>query len=197
MIRKVTLFVFFCFAVFIVNAQVEKGKFLLSGSSEFSLSSSTSTPKYDGETIDEYEIKTSSFKIAPEFGYFVMDGLAVGVSLSYERAKSKFGDEDWSDPSTSLGIAAFGKYYIGESKFKPYGGAMVGYLSSASSNDDEYKFGGLALGFELGGAYFVNESIAIEAGLAYNYAKLKNSKDSKAVYNVGGLGLNIGVTVAF
>lgn len=197
MIKKISLFTVVLLTVFTVNAQVEKGKVYLAGASSFSYSSASSTPEYDGETYDDYKVKTSSFGFSPQVGFFVIDGLAVGLDLSYTSSKGKIGDGEWSDPSKRFGFAPFGKYYIGKSKFKPFGMLKMGYLLYSDSDDDSDKYSGLSLGFTVGGALFVNEFVALELGLGYDYANLKNKENDKFVYKNGELGLKIGISVAF
>jgi len=197
MIKKISLFTVVLLTVFTVNGQVEKGKVYLAGASSLSYSSATNTPEYDGETYSDFEVKVSSFGFSPQVGFFVIDGLAVGLDLSYTSTKTKLGDGDWSDPSKRFGFAPFGKYYIGKSKFKPFGMLKMGYLLYSDSDNDADKYSGLNLGFTVGGAYFVNEFVALELGLGYDYSKLKNKADSKEVYKLGELGLRIGVAVSF
>lgn len=197
MIKKIALFAVAALLAVGANAQIEKGKIYVGGKTNLSFTSMTVTPEYDGESDDDLKMKTQSFEFSPEVGYFIMDGLAVGLNLSYETAKAKVGDGDWSDPAKSMGVAAFGKYYMGSGNIKPFGMARLGFMSSADSDDDADKFSGLAFGAAVGGAYFLNESVALELGVGYDYAKMKNKDDDKSALKAGQLGVNIGVVVTF
>ena len=75
--------------------------------------------------------------------------------------------------------------------------AKLGFMSESEGDDDAAKFSGLAFGAAIGGAYFVNESVAFELGVGYDYAKLKNKEESKYSLKGGQLGVNIGVVVTF
>lgn len=195
MIKKITLFVVVLFTAFSVNAQIQKGRFLVGGTSNLSFLSSKSTYRYDGTTTKK--IKISSFEFSPEVGYFIMDKLAIGLDLSYSSEKEKVDNEAWSDPSRTFGMAFFGKYYFEAGSFKPFGKAQLGYLHIAGSDNDVNKFNGVALGVAAGAAYFINDLVAFEASLGYDYAKVKNVKDNKYEDKVGGFGLNIGIVVTF
>ena len=91
-----------------VNAQLEKGKILVGGSSNLRFSSNTWSTEVEGEDDSYHKSKTSEFSFVPQVGYFVMDGFAVGLNLAYTSSKSIWNDSEWSDSSTSLGIGLFG-----------------------------------------------------------------------------------------
>ena len=61
-----------------------------------------------GEGSDEATY--TELSISPSFGYFIMDGLAVGITALYESSKYKSGDYE-SDPYVIYGLGVFGKYY--------------------------------------------------------------------------------------
>lgn len=195
MIKKIALFAVAALLAVGANAQIEKGKIYVGGKTNLSFTSATVTPEYDGTAGDK--TKTQSFEFSPAVGYFIMDGLAVGLDLSFSTEKEKVGDGDWSDPMKTTVIAAFGKYYMGSGNIKPFGMARLGYAAVSMADDDAFKSSGLAFGAAVGGAYFLNESVALELGLGYDYLSLKNKKDDKSVDKVGALGVNIGVVVTF
>ncbi len=178
-----------------VSAQVEKGKILLGGTTAFSYSSMTLKFEYDGEEFDEMEMKMADLTFSPILGYFVMDGLAVGLDLNYTSSKAKIGDGDWSDPSTELGASLFGRYYFGSGNFKPFGHAQVGFMSMSDSDADEDKYSGLVYGLGLGADYFLNDNVALELGISYNMGKIKNKADDLEVIKPGVLSFGIGVFV--
>jgi len=195
MIKK---FGFIAVAVLIASsasAQLEKGKILVGGRTNMSFTSVNENHAYDGSSVGE--IKTQMFEFSPEIGYFVMDGFAIGANISYRSVKGKIGDGDWSDPSRYTGISAFGKYYLDYGQFKPFGMAKLGFMAQSQGSDDADKYRGLSIGFGVGGAYFITESIAFEAGLVYDYTKFKNKEESKYVIKQGQLAISVGVVVAF
>jgi outer membrane protein len=195
MIRKIVFIAFAIIIAFSASAQIEKGKILVGGRTNMSFTSVSLNEEFDGSNVGE--MKTQSFEFSPEIGYFVMDGFAIGANISYRSVKGKIGDGDWSDPSRYTGVSAFGKYYLDYGQFKPFGMAKLGFMAHSEGTDDADKYRGLALGVGVGGAYFVTESIAFEAGLVYDYTKFKNKEESKYVVKQGQLAISVGVVVAF
>ncbi|HPF93080.1 MAG TPA: hypothetical protein PLV65_04050, partial [Tenuifilaceae bacterium] len=127
--RKISLLAGALIIALGLNAQVEQGKILIGGSSNLRFSSNTMSSEVVGVEDSDSQLKTSEFSFEPQVGYFVIDGLAVGIDLSYISSKSKWGDMDWSDPSTALGIGLFGKYYVGDTNIKPFAQANIGFMS--------------------------------------------------------------------
>lgn len=195
MIKKLTLLLAVALAALTANAQLQKGRILVGGSSNLSFLSSKNTSKLDGSTVQE--VKTSAFEFSPEVGYFAMDNLAVGLDFTYASEKVKVDDNDWSDPTTTLGMGIFGKYYFDAGIVKPFGRANLGFLHVATSKDDEDKYNGIGLGVAAGAAFFATESIAFEASLGYEFANLKNADNDNFKNKVGVFGINIGITVVF
>jgi outer membrane protein len=195
--RKISLLAGALIIALGLNAQVEQGKILIGGSSNLRFSSNTMSSEVVGVEDSDSQLKTSEFSFEPQVGYFVIDGLAVGIDLSYISSKSKWGDMDWSDPSTALGIGLFGKYYVGDTNIKPFAQANIGFMSISYGDDDTDKYSGLAFGGVLGAAYFINEYVGLEMGIGYAFAKIKNKDNKDEIGKESGLGVNIGIVVAF
>jgi hypothetical protein len=141
------------FAAF-VNAQTAKGDWMVGGGLSFNTT--------EGAT---------SFTFMPNVGHFFGRNFAAGAEMTIST--SKFGELR----STSLGIGPFLRYYLElkEPAFKPY---VHGAFSVASIRS---KFMGVsetetATGFllGLGGAYFINNNVAIDGLAGYNYTKVEN-----------------------
>ncbi len=100
-------------------------------------------------------------------------------------------------PSISMGVGLFGKYYIGSGNFKPFAQANLGFMSMSEGDDDDDKYSSLAFGGVLGAAYFLNENIALEFGLGYIMANMKNKADEKEVMKGGDFGFKMGFSINF
>jgi hypothetical protein len=153
-------------------AQFEQGTMLVGG--DFGLEFSTEKSKYNNQTNTEG--KGSSFTLEPQFGYFVIDNLAVGGELGVSLSSWKPEGSDGKSSSTTITIAPFvryyfepgvfleGKYAIGSSKFKD------DYFGDV----EESKYG--VSGWSLGAGYaiFLNDNVALEPMLGYQSMTLKN-----------------------
>ena len=68
---------------FSLSAQTQKGSYLIGGSSELNYTSVTLLEVDGVEPVDADA--NTTFKLDLNGGYFVSDGLAIGVTLSYEK----------------------------------------------------------------------------------------------------------------
>jgi outer membrane protein len=108
-------------------------------------------------------------------GYFIRNNLLIGMGLSLALNSSH--PFDLLDKrQVGIGPAPFVQYYIGASNLKPYLGVAYSY----SYDQYRYKFptaGGSSTrkGYSetltptLGLAYFLNERVALNTGLSYNF----------------------------
>ena len=174
-------------------AQVGKGSKYVNASSSLSFTSMKYTLDY-GEGTDEESV--SEFSISPSVGFFIMDGLAVGITALYESSKYKYEGIE-SDPYVVYGLGVFGKYYFGQGAIKPFGKAEVGILGESSGEDDVDKASGMGFGAGAGVAYFLNEFVAVEAGLDYSVANMKNKEFDELELKMSGIQFKVGFTIAF
>lgn len=117
----------------IASAQINQGTVLVGASSNLNFSSI----KFDGN--DRFSV----FDLDAKVGYFVIDNLAVGFDLGYQKI------DDFS--SSNFGI--FGRYYY---QGKIFGGVGL----SISKFEDQGNQ--TTIPFEVGYAAFITENIAIE-----------------------------------
>ena len=150
----------------VVNAQTEKGDWLVGGS--FSLNTT------EGNT---------SISLMPNVGHFFAKGFAAGAEMLISTAK--LGEIR----NTSLGVGPFARYYfeLKEPIFKPYvhGAFSVASIrTKAFGNSETETATGFLLG--LGGAYFINNNVAIDGLAGYNYSKVENSDGNGGfVFRIG------------
>lgn len=162
--KKVVLSVFAVLVVFAASAQIEKGTWLASGGSNLSFTS-------NNEDAGDY----SEFDVNVKAGYFVIDNLAVGLLVGYNKLNFNADGADSPDATTAIGL--FGRYYVN-------GNVLLGAnFASAKSGD----LSGTQIGLEAGYAIFLNNAVAIEPALNYNIfgGDLEGAQ----------FGLNVGISV--
>ncbi|MBW6537704.1 MAG: outer membrane beta-barrel protein [Mariniphaga sp.] len=184
-----------------VTAQTEKGKFLLGGSSNFTatfLKSQTETENYESDPVS-----ASTIEFSPQFGYFVVNGLAIGldVPISFSTEKD---DGDKFKTSTWL-VGPFVRSYLGGQNVKPFLQASIGFGKSKYDSNYEYihypdditKFD--LFGYEAGGgiSMFINQHVAFDVAVGYASvrSKFKNVYKENAKTTVSGFGASFGLIV--
>ncbi|HEX2396044.1 MAG TPA: outer membrane beta-barrel protein [Bacteroidales bacterium] len=183
-----------------LNAQTEAGKILVGGSSE--LSFGAITQKYKSDDGDGTAGKITQFSLAPEAGFFVIDNLAVGLSLDMSLSSSKEDGSEFRETFTTLLAAPFVKYYYDLGKIKPFAKAAVGLGSStyklSDGSDSETEKTGI-FGWELGvgAAMFMNDNVALEVGIGYQSISQKDKQDNDIDLRIinGGIAFAVGIAV--
>jgi hypothetical protein len=177
------------------QAEIEAGTFLMQMGGDGISFSSQSVSSMDGygdaefkDTYDKYN--TSSFGINAMAGYFVADGLAIGLVLSSKSTTTSIeynSDTGMDDPddqvTTALTIAPTVRYYIGESGVW----SQVSYAFGSQGTDygqDDYEPSAIsALGFGAGYAISLNDYISLNPSLGYS---LQTQTDKDAGYDSNG-----------
>jgi hypothetical protein len=184
-----------------LNAQTTAGKLLLGGSSSMGFAASTNKWKDDnGSGTDSKDL---SFNLTPQVGFFVINGLAVGLVLDIEYAASKDDASNDKDISTTVVAGPFVRYYFGSSKIKPFveGSGGFGVYSDKYDPDEGNtitdKYGVMALQGKGGVAFFLNDAVSLELGLSYNYLSVKPKEDNDTNFKMmnGGIAMDIGIVV--
>lgn len=190
--KKITILTFAIFATLGAYAQYNQGRMLVGGSLGFS--AQTEKTKYDGNT--QTDGKWTSFSLEPQFGYFVIDNLAVGASL--DLGLSKWKDEADSDDDysvTSFEFTPTVRYYLPQNIFfQGQVGVGTAKYKYGSGNIDEDKYSTLSFALAAGYAYFLTDNVAIEPMIGYGSSSEKNKHtDVKHINN--GLFLRVGLQV--
>lgn len=150
----------------IVNAQTDKGDWLAGG----------------GLSLNTTEGNTS-FTFAPNIGHFFAKGFAAGAEMTIMT--SKFGEVR----TTTLGVGPFARYYfeLKEPVFKPFAHVGFNVLSIRTKQPGETETEtarSFLLG--LGGAYFINDNVAIDGLAGYNHTKVENVEGNGGfVFRIG------------
>ena len=161
----------------LVDAQVDKGKLFLLGSSDLSLLSGKEKYKYDGTTEEGY--KFFQFNFMPKIAYNVIDGLPVGLFMNIDTysEKAQNGDDKYSE--TCFAIGPFARYYFTNYKnLMPFAEAMVGFGAAPYNIDgDKYKQSYLAYQLGAGASYFFTDRIAADLFLGYLHEKYTEKEE--------------------
>ncbi len=173
-------------------AQFSQGTKMIGGVAGFGVT----TQKYkDGNTT--VSVGTSSyFSLEPQFGYFIIDRLAIGAGLDLNLSSFKYKNDDDKESSTSLAFTPFVRYYL-PNKIFFFGETGFGVSKEKATDGNETyesKRNIFSWGLGAGYAIMLNESVAIEPMVGYGGTSYKNpDNDARAVYP--GLYAQIGIQV--
>lgn len=165
--KKILVTILLTFIVYSLNAQTDKGDWLVGG-------------RFDVNTGDN----SSQFRFSPGAGVFVINNLAIGGNFTIDYVKS--GDVK----STDFGLGPFARYYFTTSNAKPLVHTAFNYISSKvkgpSTSITNNGFNFLVAG---GVALFINENVSVEILAGYSHTKYKDFDGS------GGFNLGVGFQV--
>lgn len=142
-----------------------------------------------GSSIGGLNFSGSSTNVSfyPRAGYFVVDNLAVGLSIyvDYSSTSNNGG-------STSLGVGPFVRYYFGDGKLKPlleanfnYIHGSYKYFNGQTTESDSYTNASLKGGV----AYFISDNVSIDGIVGY-------TRDLQSgMGNLGSIGISFGFQV--
>lgn len=133
-----------------------------------------------------FEGKTFNVNLMPQAGYFISDGVAIGLTAGGGLQTVKHGDNIWN-----YKVAPFVRYYFPEgasSSGRFFGQGDIGISGASAGSDSDTSF---AFGINAGYAHFITPSVALEAMVGYNYSK-SDVADAKAQT---GLGLALGFQI--
>ena len=185
--KKITLTLLFVCFTCVLFAQTERGRFLISGDSKLAFYSVT----------DEFSTgsTTNEFEFSPQIGYFISNGVAIGIQVPIQY--QKISEESSYDETHSVFFAPFIRSYMGKSRLKPYFEGSVGLgvsksessYESESSSENQYM---INLGAGL--AYWMTKNVSFETGLKFIYLSYGSSGSSNNVSK--GFGFNMGFAIS-
>lgn len=127
-----------------------------------------------------FEGKNFNINVLPSAGYFISDGIALGVQLKGSLNALSGQENIWG-----YGLTPFVRYYF------PQGSTATGRFFAHGNIGVEGSRPGagasLALGANLGYSHFVTNSVALELTAGYNYSK------ATAINAVAQTGLGVGL----
>ena len=158
--------------VFALSAQTEQGRMLIGANTSLAISSSSiMSYTIDGDEPDWFDADdyptTTTTSFAVDYGYFVIDNLAVGVGLNYSATKIDYADgDDYDGSTTAYGI--FSRYYIGGVAFVGAGYAMA---TNSEWDEDYYDDIDMSLNVlmaEAGASIFLSDKVAFTPKIQYS-----------------------------
>lgn len=128
--------------------------------------------------------KSWSVRFTPAAGYFVAKNLVIGtgipLSINYASVGQSGSYYQGDDVfNTSLGLSPFIRYYVGETRLKPYLGVSYSYLyktykyshSTFPIADISTTTYSTVIAPSIGLAYFISPQIAFNIDLSYNISQ--------------------------
>ena len=137
---------------------INRGNILMGGS----IYGGYSFSKQDDESYNDIH-----FTLNPSVGYFIIDGLAIGIILSINYSKS-FGEVEYS--YSYIGLETFIKYYFRNGLFIN-GNTGITFNFREITDYRGYQF---QLRPGVGYAFFVNSKISIEPSVNYQFIFFHN-----------------------
>jgi len=132
-----------------------------------------------------FESENFNINVMPKAGYFIFDGIAVGLGVDLGLSTVKGGENIWG-----YGIKPFLRYYFPEgasSTGRFFGQGDIGVTGATEGTADT----SFAFGLNMGYAHFITRTVALEVTAGYNYSK--SSSASAVAQN--GLGAAVGFQI--
>lgn len=190
--------------IFSASAQTSSGDILLDAGTDFSFTS-LKLNDIDPGGLNGLSSKSSAIELNASGGYFIMDGLVLGLGVAYSSGKTTvdLGGGESVSTETSLVIGPMLRYYIGETNLWgqiSYGlgsGKEKDETGGTTTETDDPKIGAFGLG--LGYAHFLNDNISINPSLSYSMVtattEVSGSDDIKM--KMGGISFGIAFNIHF
>lgn len=188
--KKITILAIMMFGALGAFAQFNQGRMLVGGSVGFNVS----TDKYKSNGTSVTNGKATSFSLAPQFGYFVINNLAVGaaVDLSLYKWTDEF-DNDDDYTQTSIALQPFVRYYLPQGIFFQ-AQAGIGTSKSKFGNNNDSKYNTSSFALSAGYALFLTDNVSVEPILGFRIAGEKD-KDSDVKNIDSGIFLRVGFQI--
>ncbi len=186
----------------------DQGQILMSGSTGLNFSSLSLNDIEPNNLPSGYESSTSTLDLDLTLGYFLIDGLAAGLSISSSSTTSKLDYNGVSDENkiTLTIIAPMIRYYVAETDLYSqlsygFGSNVDKYTNGSNSNEDKTKVSSLGIG--IGYSIFLSDDISLSPSLGYSMVTSTvedGSVDSNGntvdyIQKQGGLGFDLGISV--
>lgn len=206
--KKSFAFIIFClFICQISHAQTQKGRFLLSGSTNVKFLFSNLDPNYD-DVVDN-SVKTQEYGVNAGFGYFIVDNLAVNINGAYDYTYSKkqlyLGPVYEEIVETTIAVVPSVIYFFPvEGNLKPHVELGAGYVSlkernngSSTPNNVAYHYAGLSINGGAGVSYFFSKHISADLGFQYSRNKLTDKTNERRKQIQNNFGVMAGISFYF
>lgn len=167
--------VLLCFLFTSSFGQTQQGSVLAGGNISASFDKQKSEVGSTSTDVGNF----TQISFSPKFGYFIVDGMAAGLSINLSNSKFKADASDFESTNNSITLGPFFRYYHDSGLF---GHAEVGFgslknESSSGGTTVESKFGLFSWMLGPGYAMFLNENVAIEGMVGFQ-SQSQTLKDS-------------------
>lgn len=131
-----------------------------------------------------FESESFNINLNPRAGYFISDGIVIGLGTNLGFATHPDRDNDWN-----YSVSPFVRYFFpeGASSTGRFFGQLGAGIGGSRGGSGVSFAGDLGLGY----AHFITESVALEAVVGYNYSKAGGG--SATAQN--GLGVSLGFQI--
>jgi hypothetical protein len=183
-----------------------KGNLLIGGDFKFAFSHKYDEAYFNSPYTTDSKIKSDgiSLSISPQIGYFIIDGLAIGLSpsfsYSYTKSKVLFNPYMIDNKGHSIGLGGdlFLKYYLKNGVFFEI---ESGYSHSKFTNTvtDPSANNIYSVIPSIGYAIFINSKVSIEPKINYEFKYISEtySGESSSKESANGLSLSAQFAVFF
>jgi outer membrane protein len=163
-------------------AQFNKGRMLVGGSAQFS----TDTEKNRNGGTTTTEGTRTTLSISPDFGYFIIDNLAIGAELNLSLSKWNAKTANGVDASTtSVSFSPFARYYLPMGIFFQGKFGLGTARTSYDENFDDFKYNTTSLALSAGYVIFLTDNVALEPELGYQTFRYKGDDSNTKDINSG------------
>lgn len=163
----------------------------------FELSGATSFGAHTGsiEVTDGGSVDTTDYGLSAAGLYYFTPNVAVGLSVDYSNSKEKANGFENGFSTLLLG-PAIGFDFSVAPKLSLFGRGMIGYASSTftETGSPDITPTGFGFGLEAGVKYFPVTSFSFDAGVGYDWVRLK---EDPVEVTTSGVGVNLGLSVYF
>lgn len=138
-------------AISLFAASVSDAQVYVSGSLSLSHSGGEVESKNGATTVTEDSNPVNSFRISPEIGFYVADGMSIGAEISYQFTKEKnAGNKDYWTSDNMFYFNPFFRWDFIDNSTVAFGAKAVGILGFGSNkNQDDKIYKKSELGIEI------------------------------------------------
>ncbi len=172
--------------------QTEKGHFLISGSTNLSFTTTTTSTN---ESNTDY--KNTNINFTPIVGYFISEDVSLGLLVTYQGSFNEHVDQ------TSFVAGPFLRYYFAKSdKLFPFAQTAVFFGSNSvnydySSNESKISTDMFGYELDLGLGILLSKQVSFDIILGYAHAKesVPVSKTKTRDVTTGAFGVSLGLSL--
>jgi hypothetical protein len=161
-----------------VNAQTEKGKLFVAGTSQLGVNTGGEHYKYGSDVPDESKYAYHEVTFQPKIAYTFIKNMPIGIFMDVDT----YGDKDKSDDDrykeNSVAVGPFIRYYFADLVgLMPYAEAEIGYGSyrdayKSGTDDDWTELNKEAyFTYQIGGGltYFFNDHVGMDMFMGFHH----------------------------